>query len=345
MNIPGTEDLSLIDNHTFSYILSAAMLTGIKLDIFTQLDNNPKSADALAKIINVNKEKLVLLLFILVKAGLLAVQQDIFSNTNEAQKYLVREKPDYKGNMISMMLGAIQKSDESIRSGIPQSKFNFNVFPEDILFKIFQEMHPGLLESGKRLMEKVEFNKYKHLLDIAAGSGGLSITACQEYPNLEASVVELSNIVPVTKKFISASGVSDRIKVIECDIIEDYPKGKYDIAVMHYFIQVISPEMAQKSLKNVFKALEPGGTLLIVGKVLDNTRIFPLQSVLFNLLFLNLYDDGQAYTEEEYTKWLSDAQFIDIKINNNLPPIGDALITAVKPHQKGVKTVCNMQRS
>lgn len=331
MDMQNLEDLSLIDKHTCSYMLTSAMLAGIKLDVFTQLSNSPKSANALAEVINARPGKLLPLLYILVKAGLLNVDNDMFSNTVEAQTYLVRERPDYKGSSISMMLGAIQKTDETIRTGIPQSKLDFNILPEDLLAKIFQGLHPELLEAGKQLAVKFGFNKYKQMLDVAAGSGGLSIAACQLCPDLEATIVELPNIVPVAEKFVSNSGMSDRIKVIECDVVEASPKGKYDIAVMRYFLQSVSREMAQKSLKNTIRVLEPGGTLLIIGKVLNNTRLSPLQSVLFNLIFLNLFDDGQSYTEQEYMKWLAEAQFVDIEIQNDLPPLGDAIIMARKP--------------
>jgi hypothetical protein len=60
-------------------------------------------------------------------------------------------------------------------------------------------------------------------------------------------------------------------------------------------------------------ALKPGGGLYIVGRTLDDSRLSPLDAVAANVMFLNIYDDGQAYTESEYRGWLNDAGLIDIE--------------------------------
>ena len=42
-------------------------------------------------------------------------------------------------------------------------------------------------------------------------------------------------------------------------------------------------------------------------------RVAPLDAVAANVMFLNIYDDGQAYTESEYRGWLADAGLGDIQ--------------------------------
>ena len=37
--------------------------------------------------------------------------------------------------------------------------------------------------------------------------------------------------------------------------------------------------------------------------MLDDSRLAPLDAVAVNVMFLNVYDDGQAYTESEYRAW------------------------------------------
>jgi len=43
--------------------------------------------------------------------------------------------------------------------------------------------------------------------------------------------------------------------------------------------------------------------------VLDDSRLGPPEVLRVNLVFLNIYADGQAYTEQDYRTWLSDAGF------------------------------------
>jgi len=167
-------------------------------------------------------------------------------------------------------------------------------------------------------------------LDVAGGSCGLAIGICQSCSNIKATIVELPTIASITRKFISESNMSNRINIIECDLVKKAPEGIYDIVIMHHFIQVLSPNMAREAIKNIYDVLEPGGTIYIIGKILNNSHLSPTQSVAFNLVFINTYDEGQAFTEKEYIEWIKEAKFVNININNDIPPNGEAIITARK---------------
>ena len=67
---------------------------------------------------------------------------------------------------------------------------------------------------------------------------------------------------------------------------------------------------------------------MIWGRVLDNSRLSPVESVLQNLVFINQYDEGQSYTEREYRDWLAEAGFSDVQCNEQ--PGGHSVISACK---------------
>ncbi len=46
----------------------------------------------------------------------------------------------------------------------------------------------------------------------------------------------------------------------------------------------------------------------------DNTRLSPTVPMAFSLVFLNMYEEGGAYTEKQYHDWLKEAGFTDISI-------------------------------
>ncbi len=331
MKSANSEFPEIINQHCSSYLLASAMLTGIKLDIFTHLSNGPKSTTELSSILNVNEKRLSPLLYMLVNTDLLTIHSNKFANSHEADQFLVKGRPDFKGQFISFMMDTVQKTEESIRTNIPQAKVDFGSFPQEVLLEIYKNFHPRTLKAGAELAQKLNIAQYSHLLDVAGGSGGLAIGACETCPDLNATVVELPNIAPITKKFISNAEMSDRIHVVANDIVDQPPEGKYDIAIIRNFIQTISMDQAIDSLKNIYTSLVPGGIIQILGKVLSDTRLAPEQSVNFNLVFLNIYDNGIAYSESEYTDWLLDVGFVDINIQNDIPPDGEALITAYKP--------------
>ena len=72
---------------------------------------------------------------------------------------------------------------------------------------------------------------------------------------------------------------------------------------------MLPPEQVRRALANVHRVSEPGGDIYILGSILDDSRLSPPEAVASNLNFLNIYDGGEAYTEQEYRDWLSEAGF------------------------------------
>ena len=61
---------------------------------------------------------------------------------------------------------------------------------------------------------------------------------------------------------------------------------------------------------NVGSVINPGGWLYVIGSgMLENSRLSPRTAVEMNLVFINVYDDGQSYTEDEHRSWLLEAGF------------------------------------
>src|SRR5262245_23635629 len=77
---------------------------------------------------------------------------------------------------------------------------------------------------------------------------------------------------------------------------------------------VIASGKPRAALRNVGKVMESGGTRFIVGYVLETSRLKPAVAVGLNLSFISIYDDGQAYTEQEHRTWLAEAGFKGIDV-------------------------------
>ena len=77
---------------------SFAMVAGMQLDVFTPLQDGPMSVEHLADALAVKPHKLLPLLYALVAAALLTVEDERFANTPEAAHFLVRGQPAYLGD-------------------------------------------------------------------------------------------------------------------------------------------------------------------------------------------------------------------------------------------------------
>lgn len=307
------------------------MLAGMQLDVFTPLKDGPKTAEQIANAIGGNAGMLQRLLYGLVNAGLLSVDGNAFSNTPESDHFLVKGKPSYIGgrhSAFSRRWNAILKTAETITTGIPQATVDFTSMSDTDMDSYFRGLNPESITMARALAERYDFSSHRNLLDVGGGAGGLSITLAEAYPDLQATVAELPEITPITRRYVEEMGVTDRVQVVGCDVVRGPINGSFDVAVMSRLIQVLSPDQARHAVYNVSQAISPGGTVHIIGHMLDDSRVSPPSMVTFDLLFLNTYDQGQAYTEGDYAGWLLEAGFESHE--RSLLPNGMSIITVRK---------------
>lgn len=320
--------------HAVSIYPAMAMLAGMQLDLFTPLKDGPLTSAEIAAAIGVKPAKLAPLLYALVAAELLTVRDDRFSNTPEADTYLVTSSPFFRRGseeFFSEFWPTLLKTAASIRANAPQAKHDFHAMSEADMALFFRGQHPGAVQGGEHLARVQDFSRFRHLLDVGGGSGGVAIGACRVCPMLTATVADLPRVIPVTRQFLEEEGAAGRVSTIVADVVAAAPEGTYDLAVMRAFIQVLSLEHAAAALRNVARSLAPGSPLFVIGLMLDNSRLSPPDLVCQNLIFVNVYDDGLIYTEGEYRALLAGAGFVDVEVQQAGMPSGAALISARKP--------------
>jgi len=309
---PKTDLLYQIRNGTRG---AAAMLAGMKLDLFTPLGKGPMTAVKLAAKLEVSPNKLAPLLYAIVLTGLLNVENGFFSNSPEAHEYLVRGKEDFMGDVHKIWyrnLLATLKSPESIKTGVPQDKYDWKNMTEEELWVLYEGMAAPDAVFAKTLSERFDFSGYQRLLDAGGGSGTLSIALTKLHPQLTATVIDLPSVMTITKKFIQDLDASEKVSVVGSDLTREPIIGQYDVAFLGSVIQTLSKEEARAVILNVGNAVSPGGRLFLFGSgMLQDSRLSPKAAVEFNLVFINVYDEGQSYSESEYRAWLDEAGFVN----------------------------------
>jgi hypothetical protein len=91
-----TPDDNPVEKLATSVYPSFALLAGMQLDLFTPLKDGSMNADQIAAAIGVDPSKLKALLYALVVAGFLNVEEGIFSNTEIANRFLVKGSTSMK---------------------------------------------------------------------------------------------------------------------------------------------------------------------------------------------------------------------------------------------------------
>ena len=311
-------DPKTVENITLAAFPFYAMLAGMQLDLFSTLRNQPMSSDEIAARIRVDSEKLTSLLFALVAAGLLTFEGQRFSNTQQSDIHLIPSSPNYMVDhacfnvdplFMTWMLTAAQNTAETIRTGVPQCEYDFSAISSEQLEAGFRATLPIASRAGRELGEMYDFNSHRHLLDVGGGAGGLSIAITKAYPHLEATVVDLEQVLPITRKIVDEAGSMDRVHVRSADVVRDSISGSYDVAVLRAFIQILPPEDIPSVLARVATVITPDGVIYILGHILDDSKASPIEDVWYSMLNINFYDIPGSYTESEYRKWLSGAGF------------------------------------
>ena len=310
-----------------------AMLAGMQLDVFTPLKAGSMTAEEIANAIGVGPGRLRLLLYCLVAAGLLTENDSRFSNTPEANQFLIKGTPSYMGNRhatIAMRWTASLKTAESIRRGVPQAKLDFSNSPQEELEAFLRNINMNTVSAARALVDKYDFSSAKTLVDVGSGGGGLAITITKACPQIKATAIDLPQVAPIAQKIVEEERATDRVKVIAANVLSGPLPGSYDVAVLRALLQVFSPQDARLAVKHISSAVNPGGKIYIIGQILDDSRTSPLEAVGFNLTFINLLDAGESYTEKEHRDWLGEAGFVDIERTNFLLADGSSLLTARK---------------
>jgi len=293
-----------------------ALLAAMQLEVFTQLKDGPMRPEDVASRLKVDPGRLRRLLYGLVRTGLVTIEGDRFANSPGADQYLVRGRPAYMGGaheIWSDIWAAALNTATSIRTGVAQAAHDFSSMTRDELAAFLRGTQAGALRAGATLAKSLAFHDHKHLLDVGGGSAGFAIGACSVTPQLRATVIDLPSVTPITAAFVAEAGLSERIAVQPVDISKESPSGTFDVAVMRDLIQTMGPDQAESTCRRVGAVVPLEGRVHVVGYVLDDSRLGPSSALDLDVVFLNIYQDGAAFTESEYRSWLATAGFEDIR--------------------------------
>jgi 2-polyprenyl-3-methyl-5-hydroxy-6-metoxy-1,4-benzoquinol methylase len=269
----------------------------------------------------------------LVAAGLLAEQDGRFANTPETQHFLVKDSPAYMGHIhrrLAENWRNMLQTATSLRTGIPQAHVDFSHSPPEEVEALLRLINAQAVATAQALVECCDFSTVQTLVDVGGGGGGLALHLTQACPHLHVTVVDLPQVTPLTQKLVDEAGSTVRVAVVATDVVQTPVPGAYDAAVLQRVIQVLSREDAYRVIQHTSAAIRPGGTLYILGQILDDSRTSPPMSMGSNLNFINLYYTGEAYTEHEHRTWLKAAGLVDIERPNISLAGGYSLMTARK---------------
>jgi 3-hydroxy-5-methyl-1-naphthoate 3-O-methyltransferase len=320
-----------------AYRQSAILMTACELKVFTYLTQGPMSAEALAHHCQVPVRGLQRLLNACVVLELLEKEDESYHNTPIAETFLVQGTSGYMGNFI--LAGAEQyeawghliqaiREDRPMR---PQSAEALPTLPAERLRGYVERLYALGRHNAVAIADRVDLGNVQQMLDVAGGSGIYSITFAQRQPTLRAVVFDLPPILSFAQEIIASHGMQERVTVHPGNYFLDEFAGGNDLVLLSNSLQTEGGTTCRMLLGKVFKALAPGGQLVIHGVMPNQDRVTPPQPALFPLQMLLSCPEGDAHPAEDICSWAAEAGFVDLTVARLAAPAFTSLILGRKP--------------
>jgi cyclopropane fatty-acyl-phospholipid synthase-like methyltransferase len=254
------------------------------------------------------------LLNALVSLDFLTKQNNLFFNTPESFASLSQKSSDYLGGLMhsNNLWNTWSNLTRVIKTGNSAHSSEINERGEEWLFSFINAMHDRAKKQAPHQLAEIDLSEVRSVLDIGGGSGAFSMEFVSKKPGIEATVFDLPNVIPITKKFIEKEGFSDKIKTCTGDYTtDDLPKG-FDLVFLSAIIHSNPLETNRELIKKCFNSLNKNGRIIIQDWIMNNDRTQPASGAIFAINMLVGTEAGDCFTEQEVTKMLTDAGFKNV---------------------------------
>ena len=169
------------------------------------------------------------------------------------------------------------------------------------------------------------------VLDLAGGPGAYAILMCQANPGMSCVTVDLPAISAEAKGYVAQFGLSDRI---ECRAgsyrSDEYESGAYDVVTIFGALHQESPEEIVRILQRANRALKPGGKVIVLDMMTDETHTAPMFSALFAVNMALTTENGWVFSDAELKGWMREAGFVPGETRSVPPPMPHWIVEGVK---------------
>jgi (2Fe-2S) ferredoxin/precorrin-6B methylase 2 len=306
------DDLSLMIR---GYQESRVMLTALELDVFTAVGTGATAAEVAHKI-STDSRATEMLLNALAAMGMLTKTQGVFRNTPTTARHFVEgSKDNARPGLIHIanIWHRWSTLTDCVRAGTAVG-YHEMVERDDTWTKPFiAAMHQNAAERAPLVVKAVGTERVERLLDVGGGSAAYSIAFAQASEALHATVLDLPTVLPLAQSHINEAGLAGRVETRAGDLRHDRFGTGFNLALVSAICHMLSPQENQDLVQRCFAALAPEGRLVIQDFILEPDKTAPKQAALFALNMLVGTPAGSTYSYEEYSAWLHEAGFLEVR--------------------------------
>ena len=307
-----------LDQMIRGYMPSRCLLTALELDIFTAVGVGA-NAQQIGKKIHANARAAGMLLNALVSLGLLAKRGDNYQNTPESARFFVQGSKDNHRNGLlhtANIWHSWSTLTDAVRSGtrVPASRDDSPEWTRNFI----AGMQRHAKDRAPLLVKALGTAGIRRILDLGGGSGAYSIAFAKASSNVQCEILDIPEVVPLTKEYVSQAGVSAQVSLRAGDMLQDDFGSGYDLIMLNAICHMFSEEQNRDLFRRAHQALAPKGRLAVQDFILTEDKTAPQHAALFSLNMLVNTEAGASYSEPEYNDWMKAAAFTEVS-RINLP--------------------------
>jgi SAM-dependent methyltransferase len=296
---------------------SKIILAANEYEIFTELSGRSRSAKELAQEGNLDCRALTVIMDALVAMRLLAKEHNQYRNSEAAETYLVKNRPEYMGELLKFM-NVYWKHWGDLENVIKKGRMNCGTEMLDQSDPQYNHVYIWAMDNiGKKRAEMaarlLDIAGVRKMLDIGGGAATYSIAFAKINPKLTSVVLDLPVALKVACENIERNGLSERIRTRAESYWEAEYKPEFDLVLISQIIHGLSGSQGEELVRRASTALSPGGRLIVHDSLLVEDRTAPYHGALFAANMLAITEHGRCYTVEEVSDWAKKAGLKNIR--------------------------------
>ncbi len=316
-----------------AFMLSRIMITAAELDLFTKLEDGPRTVQDLSTAEGWDFRGLKILMDALTASGFLCqstdggygVAEELAGVLSGGGQQSVLPMILHRGRMWESW----SKLTEIVRTGKNPNPVGGESRSEQEIESFIGAMHVVGKVMAEKIAESVDLTRFKKLLDVGGGAGTYSMAFLRKAPHMSATLFDLHEVVDIAKRRLDRAGFLDRVDLVVGDFRTDALPAGYDLVLLSAIIHMNSREGNRDLFGKAYQALEPSGTILIRDYFLDESRTHPTDGAIFAVNMLTATLQGNSYTFGETREDLEAAGFSDVRLIRDGMKM-DQLVSAVK---------------
>lgn len=323
--------------------IAKVLVTACELGVFDALSKRALPLSTLAERLECDPQGLQLLLQLLVSSGYLRESNGTYRNTRMSQRWLTCDSPISIASYVIHSPDIVAIWDHLSEVVHTNKQAMLMPYEEDSSSQEMQTMlarhYAGLASLatalGGELIHRVSVPKRAtHLLDVGGSHAAYSALFCRKYPRLHATVMDIPVGIEAGKRTAKQMRLEKRMDFTCADIVrDDFSQqfaGEFDVALYFHIAHLLQPEVNQAVLAKVAQTLKPGGVLVFVDQVTDQTHGSRLASLMVQFMALTMTTcGGTCYPFPTVKGWLENVGIEQVKSHRLITP-GATMITGVK---------------